>query len=139
MTFELNHFIVNGIFGAIVVLVSLVLFVKLILRAKREKNFQGYLRLLFIMVNMIVVWACQIALFLLQQYNFFFLYFSPLVQLVSTFCFAHWYFNSARNTVGLKLNCCFSLLLDFSLYAVPFSLYFSYAVNETWPYSLPIF
>lgn len=106
MSIEYDHFIVNGIVGAIVVAVSVVLAFKLLLRSIRERNIAGYLRLLFILTNIIVVWTCQILLFILQTHNFFFLYFSPLVQLVSTFCFAHWYFNSARNTVGLQLKPC---------------------------------
>lgn len=136
---EFNHFIVNGIVGAIVVGTAIYLLVKLILRSKKENNFLNYARLYFILANMTAVWTCQILLFFLQYYNFFFLYFSPLVQLVSTFCFAHWYFNSARNTVGLELNPFFLKLLDISLYAVPALLYFSYAINEAWPYSIPIF
>ncbi len=54
---EFNHFIVNGIVGAIVVGTAIYLLVKLILRSKKENNFLNYARLYFILVNMIAVWT----------------------------------------------------------------------------------
>ena len=134
-----KNFIVNGVVGTIVVSFAVMLFAKLFLRSMHEKDFWGYSRLLFIIMNMILVWVAQVLLFVLQEYNFFFLYFAPLLQLISTFCFAHWYFDSARKTVGHKLSSCSTLLLSASLYLVPILLYFGYAINEAIPYSIPIF
>jgi hypothetical protein len=74
-----NNFVVNGILGTIVASLAMVLFAKLFLRSLRERDFWGYSRLLFLMANMIVVWAAQVLLFLLQDHNFFFLYFAPLL------------------------------------------------------------
>jgi len=43
------------------------------------------------------------------------------------------------STVGLKPNKYMLALFNVSLYIVPLLLYISYAVNEAWPYSIPIF
>lgn len=134
-----KNFIVNSAVGSIVVSFAVLLLAKLLLRSMHEKDFWGYSRLFFILMIMILVWVAQIFLFLLLEYRFFFLVFAPLLQLITTFCFAHWYFEAACKTVGRKLSNFSAWLLSASLYLVPVLLVFGYAINVAIPYSVPIF
>lgn len=55
---KFNNFIVNGVVGAVVVSLSLLLLFKLIFKSRKEKDFKSYAHLLFLMSNMSFVWAC---------------------------------------------------------------------------------
>lgn len=101
-----RSFIVNGVVGIIVISCATVLTFRLILKSCKDKDFWGHSRLLFIMVNMALVWSFQIALFVFQKRAYFFLCFAPLLYLLSTFCFSHWYFDSVRKTVSLEMGKC---------------------------------